>query len=399
VLGSRHRHPARAPTIMKSASRCALRLLTGPGLVLFAACANAPLEPPPIRIGLLALMEGLARETSGRPSIEGAELAVEIANRQGGVLVGRERRKVELVIRPYDDRPDSATGAARALINQDRIDALVGPQFSRHAIAVAPIAESAHLPMVSPMSSNPATTAGKRFVFRLAAQDAEQAAAMARFAAAELGATRAAVLYDVSTHYGRSLAEAFKQDFEDAGGSVVAFETFVKDAPLTHAEQLGRIAAAAPHVLFLPSEIDRVLPQIAETRRLGIEAVLLGSDTWDSKSMLESPETDGAYYAHQWHHDLPFEESHRFVELYESAHGEVPRATAAMTYDGVRLLLDAFEQAASTEPDAVREALGEPRTFAGVAGAMVFEGSPDPRRAVMVSRIRGGRSELVEQFP
>lgn len=343
-------------------------------------------------------MDGLGRETSGLPSIAGAEVAVEMANREGGVLVGDERRRVELVVKAYEDRPDSATGAARAVINQEHIDALIGPQFSRHAIAVAPIAESARLPMVSPMSSNPETTAGKDFVYRLAALDGEQAAAMARFAANRLKASRAAVLYDVSMAYGRSLAEAFRDEFEEAGGDVVAFETFVKDDRLSHSEQLRRIRAADPHVLYLPSEIDRLLPQIAETRRLGIEAVFLGSDTWDLKSLLERPETDGAYYAHQWHHDLDFEESHRFVDLYRSAYGELPRATAAMTYDGVRLLLDAFARAGSTEPDAVREALREPRTFASVAGEMVFRGGPDPERAVMISRIRNGRSELVEQF-
>ena len=95
-----------------------------------------------------------------------SELAAKIVNDRGGIVVDRYPHRVEIVVKDYEDRADSATSVARALINQERIDALLGPQFSRHAIPVSIVAENAHMPMLSPMSSNPATTEGKTFVFR-----------------------------------------------------------------------------------------------------------------------------------------------------------------------------------------------------------------------------------------
>ncbi len=159
---------------------------------------------------------------------------------------------MKLIVKAYDDRPDSATSVARALVNQSQIHVLIGPQLSRHAIPVAIVAEDAEIPMVSPMSSSPGTTAGRRFVFRLAALDDVQGRAMGEFAADDLAARRAAVLYDISTDYSRSLAEWFRRAFESGGGKVVAVESFTRDEPLEYRESLDRIAAASPDVLVPP---------------------------------------------------------------------------------------------------------------------------------------------------
>jgi branched-chain amino acid transport system substrate-binding protein len=362
--------------------------------ILAAPGCRTDAPPAEIRFGLLALMEGLAQSTSGRPSIDGAELAVKTANDAGGILVGGVRRRVALVVKSYDDRPDSATSVARALINQERIDVLLGPQLSRHAIPVSLVAENGRVPMMSPMSSNPETTRGKKYVFRLAFLDDEQAKALARFARQELAARTAAALYDVSTANGRSLATAFEEEFAKDGGRVVANEVYARDEPLDYSAQLERIAVARPQVLYLAGDTDRVVTQIVQARKQGIEATLLGADTWDIKFLETLPESDGAFYTHQWHHELDDESSRRFVELYRQTYGETPKATAAVTYDAVQLCLEAIEEAGSTAPDRIREALARPRSFHGVTGDIRFDGSPDPIRKVIISRIHDGRSEF-----
>ncbi len=203
-------------------------------IAFVTACRSAPDAPREIRIGLLALLGGVQRETSGLPSVYAAELAAKIVNDRGGIEVDGHPHRIEIVVKDHADRSDSATSVARALINQERIDALIGPQFSRHAIPVSIVAENARMPMLSPMSSNPATTEGKNFVFRLAFLDDFQGDVMGRFAANELGATRAAVLYDKTTAYGRSLSDAFRRAFEEEGGQIVTFESFALDEPLDY---------------------------------------------------------------------------------------------------------------------------------------------------------------------
>ena len=359
----------------------------------YAACVK---EPPAgeIRIGLLALLSGVPEDTSGRPSVEGAELAVREANERGGIQIAGVAHSVKLIVKAYDDRPDSATSVARALVNQSRIDVLVGPQFSRHAIPVAIVAEDSQIPMLSPMSSSPATTEGRRFVFRLAPLDEVQGGTLAEFALRDLAARRAAVLYDISTDYSRSLAEAFRRAFEEAEGRVVAFESFARDEPLDYREQLDRIASADPDVLYLPNDSERVEAQILQARERGVEATLLGGDTWDLERFRALPECEGAYVAHQWHPDLGTPEARRFRELFFKTHGKTPKITAAMTYDAVALVLGVIGRKGSLDAAAIRDGIAATRDFRGATGLIGFPDGPDPVRSVVISRISGGQSHL-----
>jgi len=358
------------------------------------ACTHASDDPHEIRIGLLALLQGVSRETSGLPSMRGAQLAIDAVNERGGVELGAVPHHVVLIVKGYDDRPDSASSVARALINQERIDALIGPQFSRHAIPVAVVAENARMPMLSPMSSNPATTRGKEFVFRLAFLDDFQGQVMGHFAVDELGADRAAVLYDISTAYGRSLAAAFREAFEDRGGTVVAFESYARDEPRDYEAPLDRIREANPQVLYLPNDTEFVIAQIMQAREHGIDATLLGGDTWDMERFALKPECEGSFVAHQWHPDLDTPQARAFVKTFRETNGKTPKVTAAMTYDTVALLLGVIENAGSKDPDAIRKGLAGTGEYLGATGTIRFRGTPDPMRSVVISKLHDGRSSL-----
>lgn len=357
-------------------------------------CAPAPETPPEIRIGLLALMQGVPKATSGVPSIQAAELAARLANERGGIELDGVAHRVVIIVKDYEDRADSATSVARALINQERIDVLVGPQFSRHAIPVSVVAENARVPMLSPMSSNPATTENKSFVFRLAFLDDFQGDVMGRFAVNELGASRAAILYDKSTAYGRTLATVFRDAFEEEGGRVVAFESYALDEPLDYRERLTRIDEANPDVLYLPNDTERVQVQIRQAREQGIAATFLGGDTWDMEEFKLVPECDGAFIAHQWHSAMNTPEAVRFVQLYRDTYGVVPKVTAAMTFDAVVLLLQAIEVAGSKSPEAIRDAFSGIGAYTGATGTVRFRGSPNPERSVVISKFQDNETRL-----
>jgi branched-chain amino acid transport system substrate-binding protein len=217
---------------------------------------------------------------------------------------------------------------------------------------------------------------------------------MGEFAAGDLGARRAAVLYDISTDYSRTLAEAFRRAFEDAAGKIVAFEPFARDEPLDYRARLERIAAADADVLYLPNDSERVEAQIVQARELGVEATLLGGDTWDLERFLALAETDGAYVAHQWHPDLDTPEARRFRDLFAKAYGKTPKITAAMTYDAVVLVLRVIERQGSLDSSAIRDGLAATSDFIGATGSVSYREGPDPERSVVISRISGGRSSL-----
>ncbi len=362
--------------------------------MLCAAAACGPRELPEFRIGVLASLSGTRSETSGRQTVEGAELAARVVNDSGGLTVGGRRYRVMVVIRDVGDQADKATAAARELINTERVAALVGPQFSRDALPVANLAEAAQVPMISPMSSNREVTRDKRFVFRVAFTDDVQGAAAARFALEQLKARRAAVLYDVAGEYSRGLAQEFVAHFERGGGRMVAREEFTTDAATDFRPQLRRIRAARPDVLFLPNFMPPLRSQLSQAREVGVAAVFLGSDSWDA-GILATPESDGSFVVNQWHSGMASDSSSRRVlAAFRALYGHDARTTAAATWDAFHLLFHAARSAGSVDPSALRDGLAAIAGYQGVTGAISFAGGNDPAKSAAIVRVERGASRF-----
>ena len=352
-------------------------------------------KPREIRIGLLALLKGEMASPSGIPSERGARMAADEINNSGGVEVGDQHHRINLIVRDYEPRPDAAASAARALINLDSVDVLIGPQFSSDAIAAATVAEDAHVPMVAPMASNPGVTTGKKYVYRIAFLDPFMGEMLARYAQEDLKAKRAAVLYDVANAYSRDISALFRTTFEQLGGKVVASETFTTDQKTDFTTQLRRIAAAKPDVLLLPNVVAVDSFQVRQARALGIRAAFLASDIWDPPGMRHIPESHGTVYARQWHPDMARPATQQFTSRFRDLFHEEPRSTAAMTYDAVRIAMAAITRAGSFDGAKVGRAIGETKGYDGVTGTLSFTGTGDPKRTGVLAVIGSERDSII----
>jgi branched-chain amino acid transport system substrate-binding protein len=328
--------------------------------------------------------------SNGMDMTDAAGLAAGEANGRGGLLVAGSRKKVELVVEDDGEGPQAALNAARKLIYKDRVAAIVGPQFSSHAIPVALLAERARVVMVAPMSTNPQTTLDKRFVFRVPYLDTFQGSVIAHFAREKLLARTAAVLYDEAQDYNRTLSEVFMKVFREKGGRVVAQETYTTDRNTDFTRQLTRIAAVKPDVLFLPNYAADALLQARTARSLGITAVLLGGDGWDTKGFAAEKAFEGAFATRHWHPDLQTAKAKSFTEAYLAAFQRLPQDVAATTYDALQLLFAAAESAGSTSPEAIRQGLLGLRDYPGVTGSILYSGTGDPIKSGVIVRFRNG---------
>ena len=83
----------------------------------------------PVKIGVLATLEG-PFAAGGADGMRGAELAI---RERGGTVAGR---KIEMIKASSDAKPDVAVNSARKLVEQDKVDILVGPLSGGEGIAV-----------------------------------------------------------------------------------------------------------------------------------------------------------------------------------------------------------------------------------------------------------------------
>lgn len=339
-----------------------------------------------MRIGIVLDEPAQVLDASG---VQAAELWQREVEARGGVEIAGSRYALEISVEPTDNTPEGSARAALALINQHGVDALVGPNASRSAIPVAELAQSKGIPVISPASSHPETTWDKPFAFRLAFTDPFLGAALARFAYEDLGGRRAAMLFEISNPYASSVTRSFSETFQQLGGTVVRAETYLAGA-VDFQDPIQRIVDAGPEVLFLPNPNPEVVQQTRQLRELDEDIVFLGSDLWNTSSLLGETALVGTYVGQFWHRDLEHQnpQTRSFVDAFSESYGKPPSESAPLVFDCVGLLLHAMETAVSPEPQAIRDALAEIEDYAGATGRLTFRGTHgDPKRSLVIVRM------------
>ncbi|HLT57639.1 MAG: ABC transporter substrate-binding protein [Limnochordales bacterium] len=366
-------------------------MTTGLMMALLAGLLGGAAAAQEIVVGLNAELTG-SIPVVGQSSRNGAQLAVDQINAAGGLEVGGRRYTIRLVIEDNEDDAASAVAATTKLITQNRVVAVVGPNASRNAVPAAQIAENMRTPLISPWSTNPATTAGKRYVFRAAFIDDFQGQVVAAFAREHLGAQTAAVLFDIASEYNKGIAEIFRESFQALGGRVVAWETYTT-GDRDFSSQLTNIRAANPDVLFLPNYYSEVPLQVQQAQRLGISAHIIGSDSWGSAELLAlgGAAMEGLFFTTHYAPDIATPAAREFIAAYEARYGSTPDDVAALSYDSMQLLFHALQKAGRVDREAVRDALASITDFEGVTGSMRFEGTGDPIKSAVVIQIKDGR--------
>jgi branched-chain amino acid transport system substrate-binding protein len=344
-----------------------------------------------LKIGVSAPLSGDIAGL-GKSTKNAILLAQEEINAKGGVKVGGVMQKVTFIIDDDENKPESTATVFQKLINQDKVVAIIGSQSSKCSNAGAPIAESAGIPQISPWSTNPNVTKGKKYVFRACFVDTYLGRILARFAKNKLKAGTSAVLYDVASDANKGIAEVYRDEFAKAGGKIVAFETYnTNDKDFS--AQLSKIKAANPDVLFLPNYFNEVPLQVQQARKLGLTCTIIGNDAWDNPELitLGGKIMEGTYFANHYSPDVDRPASREFIAKYRKKFNAQVDAAAALTYDSVYLLVNAIERAGKADPKAIRDALAATRDFSGVTGTITYSGTGDPVKGALIIRIENGK--------
>lgn len=335
-----------------------------------------------IKIGLISPLTGKVK-TFGESVQKGFDLALEEAGYKAGDIT------IETVV--ADDRGDAteATNVATKLIDQDKVSAIVGSVTSNCSVPVSVVAQSAGVVMMSPTSTAANVTMDpdrKDFIFRGCFIDPFQGTVAARFASNDLKAKTAAVLYDQGNPYTVGLSKAFKEEFTKLGGKIIADEAYA-EADTDFAAVLTRVGKADPDIMYLPDYYQKVSLIGKQARDKGIIAPFLGGDGWDSTD-LDFAAMDGNYFTAHYASDDPRSEVQSWVKKYEAKYGIKPDSFATLAYDGTKLLLKAIEDAQSTDPVKIKEAMQNIKGLPVVCGNVSFDEQGNPVKAAVILQVQ-----------
>jgi len=367
------------------------------GMIL-AALAFIILAAAPVRadneilIGHFASMTG-ETATFGTSTDEGIRLALDQINAAGGVL----GRQIKVITEDDQSKPEEAVTAVQKLINQDHVVALLGEVASSRSLAAAPVAQRAHIPMLSPASTNPAVTQKGNYIFRCCFIDPFQGAAMANYAMDDLKFTKFAVLRDVKSDYSVGLREFFSDVVNKRGGKIVSDLSY-SAGDVDFKAQLTDIKRADPQAIYVPGYYNDIALICRQARELGLTCPLMGGDGWDSEKTFQigGDAVNGCYFTNHYSPDEDRPAVKQFITAYKAKyHDKVPDAMAILGFDGMRIMADAITRAGDTTGGKIRDALAATKDFPGASGTITIDADRNAQKAIVILKIDGGKTHFV----
>jgi branched-chain amino acid transport system substrate-binding protein len=371
------------------------------------AWAVSPLgAQEPYKIGAIFSITGPG-SSLGIPERDTALMLESELNARGGIK-GPDGRLRPLKIVIYDDASDEtkAVLAAKRLIDEDRVTAIVGTTLSGTSLAILDTVQKAEVPIVSCAAAikivEPA--AERKWVFKTPQSDHLIVGVLVDHLKAK-GFMRAGWL-NVDYAFGQLGWIEFEKAAQKAGLAIVANEKFgQKDVDMT--PQLTRVKAANPQAVVIWSIPPSASIATKNYADLGLKAPLFQSHGVGNKRYIElaGPAANGVIFpvgkllvAEQ----LADNDPQRSVLLayardFEAKYG--PRNTfGGHAWDAIQIVARAMEKAGADRAK-VRAAIESTRNFVGITG--IFDFSPTDhngldRRAVTMVQIVDGQWRMAK---
>lgn len=296
-----------------------------------------------VKIGVIAEMSGPFADFGKL-----MESGIKVFQKQYGDSVAG--RKIELIYRDTGGpNPEVSKRAAQELITREKVQILVGFGFTPNALAVAPLATQAKVPMVVMNAAATKLTDKSPFMVRTSFSYADMVPPIAKWAV-KSGSKKAAVLV-ADYAPGHDAEAAFLASYKNAGGEIV--ETIrVPVVTLDFSAYIRRIKDAKPDVLFtFVNGGDVAGALLKEYREKGLDKAgikLIGpGDIVDDSALdvLGDRALDVVtVYPYSAGHKSDLNE--RFVRDYRTLRGEDfrPAMMSVSAYDGMAAIYGALKK-------------------------------------------------------
>ena len=375
------------------------KLVAGTALALGALGAFAA---DPIKIGSVLSVTGPAAFL-GDPELKTLQLYVDDLNKKGGVL-GRPLQLVH-----YDDGSDAnkANGFTKRLIEDDKVDVLVGGTTTGATMSSVPLAEKAGIPFISLAGAVVIVEPVKKWVFKTPHTD-RMAAEKVFEDMKKRGLTKVALLSETSG-FGASGKKETEGVAAKYGITLVANETYgPKDTDMS--PQLTKIKTTPGIQAVFVFGLGQGPAIVTKNyKQLGITLPLYQSHGVASDEFLKlaGPAAEGVRLpspAQLIPEKLPANDPQKpivtaYDKAYKAAYKTDVSTFGGYAYDGLMLAVDAIKRAGSTDKAKVRDALEATKGFVATSGT--FNMSPTDHMGLDLSafrllEVKGGDWSIVQ---
>ena len=293
------------------------------------------------------------------------ELAATIKNENGGIQ-SMDGAQVTVIRGDHQNDPTVGGEVARELVDEGA-DVLTGTYSSPTASAVTRVAESQQVPFVIDIGVAASILQERDLEYVYRAQPNSWSQAADHIEGLEAVADRADLelntlgLYHVDTTYGQAIRDGLRRAVEDTDMEIVA-ETAIGFGE-TADTQVTQLRQADPDVLVPTAFTNQMLGLVSAMKNQGYWPKVFAacaSGGMNQETFQEMGDIiNGAFtegYALDPNNDRVDEINQRFMETYDTAS---MTANVSMAYTTGEVLIEAFEQAGSADPETLNQTIQE----------------------------------------
>lgn len=290
-------------------------------------------------IGQLVSETGIYSE-AGNSAYGGVMLAVNEINEAGGVKVGDETYKLELIeIDDESNRDITKNGYER--LKEKEINALIAPVADELCAEIEKKTNEDNMFTIIPSATSDDTGIYDN-TFKICLTNRQEGMEAAEHGFYNLNFRKGAVLYSENEV---QKAEAFIDEFYNCGGNIVAREIYSDDLQGIEAN-INSIKASGAEFVYIPAN-SNVAEKILETMSINdIGISVIGSTQWEGIGTNVYTGLGSVEYLEPYG-DLRTE----YENIFEVTYGRESNIYGAQGYDAVYVIKAAMEEAGNVDSD------------------------------------------------
>ena len=344
----------------------------------------------------------------GRHTKNGYDLAVARINERGGVKIGDKSYPLEIVY--YDDESTPARGAqiAERLIKQDGVKYMLGPYSSGLTGAIAPVMEKYRVPMVQANGASLSLfNKGYKYLFGVLSttqfylkEAVNLAAQQARKNGGDPKTLKVAMAFE-NDPFSQDIRAGVVEDAQRHGMTIVIDDTLPPELD-DMAGTLAKVKTLKPDLLVVSGHAKGAAIAVRQVAEMKVDVPMLAMTNCDSAGIIAQFGAKAEYIlcASQWDRGLLYRDgwfgtAEDYARAFEEVYKHAPPYQSAESTAAVLTFVDAFQRAASLDPEKVRLAIAATNMQTFYGNIKFDSAGKNIAKPMVLYQVQGGKYKVV----
>lgn len=302
----------------------------------------------------------------GKKQVEGYDLWAEAANKVGGVKVGDQRYRVEIVYYDYQSNTPRAVQLAEKLITEDKVHITFSPFGSGATKAASGVSEKYAVPtMAATASSEEVYNQGYKYLFNTFTPNQTLTEPLADIVRNKVPNAKKVAILARNDLFPLAIANCMDASAKKRHYDVVFFEKYAIGT-MDHSSALTQMRAANPDWVFATGYINDLILIRKQMGDLGVSApvvTMIAGPAYKEFVDAAGPLAENVTSASWWHPAVRYKgegvfgSTENYNKMFEEKYGRVPDYAQASASAAGAIFQLAIEKAGTLDRKKIRDTL------------------------------------------